>query len=566
MFKFLLRLFNSDSFMPHGHCFLWQPEILWLHVFSDAIIAFSYFSIPLAIIYLAYKRRDLPFRHIFGLAGAFIVLCGSTHLMSIWVLWHPDYGPEGLLKAITAGVSLATAALVWRMLPAALQLPSATDLKIINTSLQQTNASIEEEVHRRTNELRAVNDRLVENEGALQQALTDAKAASLAKSEFLANMSHEIRTPMNALVGLTHILSKDATLTTRQAECIRTMDISATALMDLLNDLLDIAKIEAGHIELYDKPFNLRAVLNDAIAIMTVRAREKGLTLSLQIDDDLGQETDGNDFIGDPARLRQILTNLLSNAIKFTAQGHVTLRASAQRLPNGTALLTLEVADTGIGIAEENLPHIFEKFVQADSTISRRYGGSGLGLSISRSLVEQMNGKIGVNSVLGEGASFVINLEVPMTMEAQIRPVLLTSAPKPLEQLPPRSVQQPSNGKILLVEDWQPNILVAELMLEMLNYEYAVARSGEVAVEMFEKGIYDAVLMDIQLPGIDGLEATRRIRAIEASRQQEPVPIIATTAYAMKNDRDKCLAAGMEHYLSKPLDALMLEKILKMVS
>jgi len=279
----LVDFFDSANFMPHGHCFLWYPDILWLHVVSDAIIALSYFSIPVALIVFTHKRHDIPFRYVFALFGAFIVLCGTTHLLSIWVLWRPDYGPEGLVKAVTALVSAATAFLVWRILPNALLLPSPTDLQIINANLQQTNARVEQEVLKRTEELQAVNDQLLENEKSLQQALTQAEAASRAKTDFLANMSHEIRTPMNALVGLTHILGEDKTLTSRQRECIITMDVSAMALMDLLNDLLDIAKIETGHIELYKKPFNLRSIIDEAITIMKVRAKEKGLELSLEI-------------------------------------------------------------------------------------------------------------------------------------------------------------------------------------------------------------------------------------------------------------------------------------------
>jgi CheY-like chemotaxis protein len=327
--------------------------------------------------------------------------------------------------------------------------------------------------------------------------------------------------------------------------------------MDLLNDLLDIAKIEAGQIELYKRPFSLRTILNEAIIIMSVRAREKNLSLTLDVDSAPLNNVDGCDYIGDAARLRQILTNLLGNAVKFTEKGGITLRAEENPLPNGSAIVTFEIVDTGIGIAAEHLPQIFEKFAQADTSISRRYGGSGLGLAITRSLVEQMNGQISVASTLGEGSVFTVCLELPMTEHHHQRIQSGASA----QDVPAgttafaSSVQSGSLGHVLLVEDWQPNILVACLMLEMLGYTYDVVRSGGEAVSMVAKGVYDAVLMDIQLPGIDGFEATRRIRAMEAERGSAPLPIIAVTANAMLNDSERCLAAGMQHYISKPLDA-----------
>ena len=564
MLETLSSLFNSEDFMPHGHCFMWLPQMLWLHIVSDAVIALSYFSIPVAVTVFAYKRRDLPFRYIFALFGAFIVLCGSTHILSIWVLWNPDYGFEGLVKALTALISAATAGLVWRILPKALLLPSPSDLQVINANLQQNNARIEREVQKRTLELQAANHQLVENEKALQLALQQAETASRAKTEFLANMSHEIRTPMNALVGLTQVLAADQNLTPRQRECIRTMDVSASALMDLLNDLLDIAKIETGHIELYDKPFNLRGVLNDAMTIMMVRAKEKGLALALTVADILPGAHDGDDLIGDPARLRQILTNLLGNAIKFTAKGGVTLHAAVQPMPQGLAHVTLEITDTGIGIKPEHLPHIFEKFNQADTSISRRYGGSGLGLAITHGIVDQMKGQITVKSAPGAGSSFVITLDLPMTADSRLlRGDLVSASPKASATAPATPTEQKAHGLILLVEDWQPNILVAGLMLEMLGYKYETAQTGEQAVEMAVASDYQAILMDIQLPGIDGFESARRIRAQEQLLRKNRTPIIAITAYAMKNDQEKCLAAGMDHYLSKPLDYPLLAQILK---
>lgn len=395
------QFFSTNFMAPHGFCFLWLPEIVWLHVAADILIAFSYFSIPVALWYFARKRPDMPFRTIFILFATFITLCGLTHVMGVIVLWWPAYGVEGLVMLATGIVSAMTAVLVWRIMPKALTLPGPSELQEINRQLNASYDEVERKVRERTAELERLNADLTE-------ARRKADAASEAKSEFLANMSHEIRTPMNAVVGIADLLKRSEPLTPKQAEFIATLQTSAESLLALINDLLDIEKIERQDIELESIPFQVVETVEDAVRVLRMRAQEKELNFTL---DTRCTELGNRRHLGDPARLRQILLNLGSNAIKFTQYGGVTITLDCQ--PNhapGTDLITIAVRDTGIGIPPENHARIFEKFMQADTSISRRYGGTGLGLSIVRRLVELMDGSIVLESAEGEGSCFTIRL------------------------------------------------------------------------------------------------------------------------------------------------------------
>ena len=372
----------------------------------------------------------------------------------------------------------------------------------------------------------------------LQLAKAAAESASRTKSDFLASMSHEIRTPMNAIMGIADLLAKTS-LSAEQDRYVQIFRRSGDNLLNLINDILDLSKVEASQLDLERTGFSLSDHLEKVFEMVEPRAQEKGLSLTRVIAPGVS-----NELVGDPTRLRQVLMNLLGNAIKFTEAGSVTLEVGRHTHgPIPTALL-FTVTDTGIGIPVQKLPMIFERFTQADSSTTRRFGGSGLGLTISKRLVELMGGRISVTSQEGKGSTFAFS--APFEVWSAID--RLEAAPigvHPAAPLPPL--------RILMAEDSPDNCAIAMAYLQDTPYRIDVAVNGAIACQMFIVGDYDLVLMDRQMPVMDGLTATRTIRASEASHGRTPTPIIALTASALKGDRETCLAAGCTAYLSKPI-------------
>ena len=377
----------------------------------------------------------------------------------------------------------------------------------------------------------------------LQEAIEKAEAASQAKSEFLANMSHEIRTPMNAVVGLANLLQTHNLPPEKQKEFIHTLQLSAQSLMVLINDLLDISKIENDQMQLENIAFNIAEMMEEVISIMSVKAKEKKIDLTIEYDPQLN-----DNFMGDPLRLRQVVVNLISNAVKFTEKGAVTVHLSGLKSQVPELVdVTIEVIDTGIGIAPDKLETVFSKFSQADTSMTRKYGGTGLGLSISKTLIQLMGGTVHVVSTLGLGSKFTVQIPLKKAKADDTKIVL----PKliPLETDLHREVKKP---RVLLVEDYKGNVIVATAMLTNLGFEWELAENGKEAVEKTKDTIYDLILMDVQMPWMDGLEATRHIRDHEKATGRPPMPIIAMTAYSLAGDRERCINAGMDDYISKP--------------
>lgn len=382
----------------------------------------------------------------------------------------------------------------------------------------------------------------------LEQARAAAEQAASAKADFLAMMSHEIRTPLNGIMGLCQLLMEDR-VTERQADSLAVINESAGALLDIINDVLDLSKSEAGKLELEDAPFDPAHCIEGTAALLRHRADlREGLEFSVRIDPAVPTL-----IMGDMGRMRQVLLNLVGNALKFTEQGSVVVTARIEDGPEGAARLRVQVEDTGIGIEPGAEEHLFQPFTQADSTTTRRFGGTGLGLSISRRMVELMGGTIGCAQRDGGGAVFWF--EVPVRLpgaealeEARVRAGATTAAKEAAL----------AGARVLVVEDNAVNRLVARRILESLGCVTVTVEGGQEALDILRDADFDVVLMDFQMPGMDGLEATRRLRSREADQGLARVPVVALTAGTMEGDAEACLDAGMDDYLSKPIviDAL----------
>ena len=520
--QLLTDAFRSTGFMPHGHCYLWQPTLLAVHAISDLLIGFSYLAISLTLAYLVHcARSHIPFHWMVVAFGVFIVACGMTHFVEVVTLWTPVYWLAGDVKVITALASVGTALSLPPLIPRILELIRAKEL-----------------ADRRHSEL-AVSSEMLARE---QAARNRAEEADRAKDQFLAMVSHELRTPLSPILGWSRMLQLGTLDADRQSVAIAAIERNATAQAQLIEDLLDVSRIVSGKLRLDVRPTIWKSVIEGAVEALRPSADVKQIAITLTLDPQPGL------VLADPERLQQVVWNLLSNAIKFTPpHGRVEIRL--ERV--GTDL-ELTLRDSGEGIAPALLPHVFERFWQADASTRRRHGGLGLGLAIVRHLIEAHGGEVSAHSEgEGHGSTFVIRLPaMSAAPESETHPASRSVDSRETATPLPQSL----DGIRVLVVDDDPDVTeMVDSVLAAHGADVYVAGSARQALHLLDNIRVDVLLSDIGMPGEDGYSLIRQIRHRSPEGNGE-VPAVALTAYARIDDRRKVLSAGFHRHVTKPVD------------
>lgn len=532
----LVLLFEGTRFLPRWQSGEWSVQLGWLHIAADMAISLAYVSIAAIPVFAWSRRCGAGVPRIYWLLAAFALCCGLEPLVDAAAFWLPLQWSAEAVKLGTAILGGGCAIALWRYVPHALRLPN----------MARENALLQQEV-----------GRLLERQAALEAQRAAAAAASQTKSQFLAHMSHEIRTPMTAILGYSDLLL--ATLEQpEQLDAARTIKRNSEHLLEILNDILDLSKIEAGRLDVQCVRCSPVQILTDVASLLRVRATAKGLALKLESDGPLPEA-----ITTDPTRLRQILMNLVGNAIKFTEAGEVRIVARTVRKSGEPWRLEVDVIDTGIGISPEQMRRLFQPFSQADASTTRTYGGTGLGLAISRRLAHLLGGDIQAVSVPAQGSTFTLSLEVgslhgvPLV---RIEDVAATVADDTTSFRD--STSGLLKGRCILVADDAPdNRRLVACILRNAGAEVHMAENGRQVVEMALSTTvgwgrrwydcpcrYDAILMDLEMPHLDGCEATRFLR-----QRGYTQPIIALTAHALDEHRRKCLEAGCTAFAPKPV-------------
>ncbi len=556
------QLFQSEAFMPHGHCYLWQTNLVGLHVISDGLIALAYYSIPITLLYLVRKRQDLPFEWVFLLFGAFIVACGTTHVLDIWTLWYPTYWLSGMVKAFTALISVVTATQLYPLMPQVLAMPSPAQLERVNLALQSQVAErlrveaelkvyqtqLEHLVQERTNELmqtnRTLQEEIIERKRIEQErtkllareqaARTEAEQANRIKDEFLAVLSHELRTPMNPILGWSKLLLGSRLDLAKSREAIETIERNAKLQMQLIDDLLDISRILSGKLSLNASPVDLSSIISASLETLRLATEAK----SLQIQTTLSSIPVW--VMGDDARLQQVVWNILSNAIKFTPIGGLI----EVHLTQTETHAQIQVRDTGKGIDPDFLPYVFDHFRQEDGAITRKFGGLGLGLSIVRRIVELHGGIVRAESP-GDSQGATFTVQIPR-LTSLVEHASLENSSKPPADL---------NGvQVLVVDDDQDSCNFIVFVLQQSGAIVRAAASGREALDSITQSRPDVVVSDIEMPEMNGYQLVEKIRQL-TSLQGREVPAIALTAHAGEFNQQRALEAGFQQHLSKPADS-----------
>ena len=521
---------DSTGFMPHGHCYLWQPGLVALHVTTDTLIGVSYTVIASTLAFFVYRARSgLPFHWMFIAFGVFIIACGATHFMEIWTLWRPDYWLSGNVKALTAIASVATAIALPPLVPRALALVHAERIS------EQRRVELDER-SRLLEEARVAT-------ATAEQARFQAEEANRIKDQFLAVVSHELRTPLSPILTWARLLRTKPESRENLEQGLATIERAARTQAQIVEDLLDVSRIVSGKLRLDVRPIELPPVIEAALDAVRPAAEAKGIRLQATLDPNAGPVS------GDPERLQQVFWNLLSNAIKFTPKGG---RAGVV-LERVDSHVAVTVSDTGCGVAADKLPHLFERFWQADGGTARAHGGLGLGLAIVRHLVELHGGAVEAHSDgLDLGASFRVLLPVRVatadTFAAREHPSAMREVP-----LVDGSLTRLEGKRVLIVDDDEDTVRTLEVLLLLQGAEVRTASSARQGLAVLGEWLPHVLLSDIGMPEMDGYAFIAEVRALAPERGGR-VPAIALTAYARVEDRVRVLSSGFEMHLTKPVD------------
>jgi signal transduction histidine kinase/ActR/RegA family two-component response regulator len=525
------------AYTPRQVCMNNEKDVVWLSLVSDALIAAAYYSIPIALIYFVKRRKDLSFNYVFLAFAAFILACGTTHVLNIIAIWHPVYRFDGLFKAFTAAISVATAIALWPLLPKALRIPSPAMLQATNAKLEAMTNQLERRVSDRTAELERAN----ENE---RRAREVAENASRMKDDFVATLSHELRTPMGAILGWTQVLQSPNASKEDLAQGLEIIERNTKVQSQLIEDLLDMSRILAGKLRLDIQPVDLNRVILSAVDTVQAAAIAKDIRIETQFDPVATTVT------GDPNRLQQIVWNLLSNAVKFTPRGGLV----NVRLRHAGSHIVIVVSDNGAGIKPEFFPHMFERFRQQDSSTTRRHTGLGLGLAIVRQLVELHGGSVRADSA-GENKGATFTVELPITAANHPAADASPDRKQPLALRRLSDLVTPSlQGVQLLVIDDDPDTrMLFKRILDASGARVTLAGSAREAYARIRELRPNVILSDISMPEEDGFTLIKTVRSWPAA-EGGATPAVALTAFASAEDRRRALLMGFQMHVAKPVE------------
>jgi signal transduction histidine kinase/ActR/RegA family two-component response regulator len=522
-------LFSSPSFMPHGMCYLWQPGTLWLNVASDALVGVAYYAIPFALYYLVHERRkEIPYPGIILMFAAFIILCGTTHLMEIWTVWHPDYRLAGAIKGVTGIVSVATTFALFKLIPQAMQLRSPSQLQ--------------QEVVSRTSQLANLNEQLRAQVDARDRAETQLRDRDQRKDEFLATLAHELRNPLAPIRHAVKILGEAEASPEQQRWGREVIDRQAHRMALLLDDLLEVSRITRGQLVLKKQRMTMSSLI--AAAVETARPLIDSKELMLAV----SQPPERIELDADPLRLSQALSNLLTNAAKFTPRGgriHLTVTQTQTDV-------VMAVRDTGIGFEPALGPQLFEIFTQAHDAMEPAEGGLGIGLSLVKGLVQLHGGKVSAESGgRGLGAEFKILLPGSLILETSANsPVTSSDSGPPITE---------RRARILIADDNRDAADSLGMLLELAGHDVKVTHSGTAALTAGASYRPDVVILDIGMPDMSGYDVARAARRESWGKSAH---LIALTGWGQASDRERAMAAGFDRHLAKPIDADILTALL----